>query len=111
MDEENLRPNDISIRQDLYRERRNKCTKLSKYSEEVNAALDDMSPINTCSSCKWHESEIVIFGTFLNLQFLCEKIKDIYADGTFKCCPKYLTVIIFELFYFTISIFLILRKG
>lgn len=95
MDEENLRPNYInSVNQALYRERRNKCAKLSKYREQVNIALDDIRPINT-SKAEYvlHVKDMCLELSFLEhsliSSFLCENIKKIYDDGTLKCCPKY----------------------
>ena len=33
----------------------------------------------------------VIFSSPTNLKFLCDDVSEIYADGTFKCYPKFFT--------------------
>jgi len=92
--EENLRTEDIiSVRQVLYRERRKRFPKLPKSREEVNTALENLKPILTNKGEDFvlindSVSGIVIFLTLVNLKFVCNDIKDIYADETFKCCPK-----------------------
>ena len=95
--EENLKPSDItSLRQALYRERRNKFPKLPSSIEEVSDVLNFLKPINTSKDedlllVNDADSRIVIFSSPTNLKFLCDDVSEIYADGTFKCCPKFFT--------------------
>ena len=92
--EENVRTGDIiSVRHALYRERRKRFPKLPEFREEVNTALENLRPTLTNKGEDFvlindSVSGIVIFGTLVNLKFVCNDIKDIYADQTFKCCPK-----------------------
>jgi hypothetical protein len=37
------------------------------------------------------DSRIMIFSSPTNLKFLCDDVSEIYADGTFKWCPKFFT--------------------
>jgi hypothetical protein len=39
--------------------------------------------------CNDSESGIILFGCEANLKFLCTVSEEIFADGTYKCCPKY----------------------
>ena len=95
--EENLKPSDItSLRQALYRERRKKFPKLPSSIEEVSDVLNFLKPINTSKDedlllVNDADSRIVIFSSPTNLKFLCDDVSEIYADGTFKCCPKFFT--------------------
>jgi hypothetical protein len=35
------------------------------------------------------DSHIIIFSCTSNLRVLCTQVKEIFIDGTFKCCPKF----------------------
>jgi hypothetical protein len=35
------------------------------------------------------DSNIIIFSCTSNLRVLCTQVKEIFIDGTFKCCPKF----------------------
>ena len=95
--EENLKPSDItSLCQALYRERRKKFPKLPSSIEEVSDVLNFLKPINTSKDedlllVNDADSRIVIFSSPTNLKFLCDDVPEIYADGTFKCYPKFFT--------------------
>jgi hypothetical protein len=88
--EENLKPSDItSLRQALYRERRNKFPKLPSSIEEVSDVLNFLKPINTSKDedlllVNDADSRTVIFSSPTNLKFLCGDVSEIYADGTYK---------------------------
>jgi hypothetical protein len=92
--EENLKPSDItSLRQALYRERQKQFPKLPS-SIEVSDVLNFLKPINTSKDedlllVNDADSRIVIFSSPTNLKFLCDDVPEIYADGTFKCYPKF----------------------
>ena len=30
-----------------------------------------------------------IFSTYLNMEYLCNSMSELFIDGTFKCCPRY----------------------
>ena len=97
MSEENVQPADLkSVRQALYRERWKKYPKIPKSREETIDALTMLSPILTSKGEDFllvndRETGIVIFSRPKNLKCLCNDVTEMYADGTFKCCPKFYT--------------------
>lgn len=94
--EESLQAPDLkSVRQAMYRERRKLQPKLPSSRIETIEALGSMQPILTSKEEQFllvndSESEIVIFSCTNNLQIL-SNVPEIYADGTFKCSPKFFT--------------------
>jgi hypothetical protein len=55
--------------------------------------LDDIGVVTSKDDhfvlCNDSESGIILFGCEANLKFLCTVSEEIFADGTYKCCPKY----------------------
>jgi hypothetical protein len=41
------------------------------------------------SKSRCRDSEIITISTYTNLQYLCNETKDIFMNGTFKCCPNH----------------------
>ena len=55
---------------------------LAQY-DTINSKKENMLLVND------RDSEIITISTYTNLQYLCNETKDIFMDGTFKCCPKH----------------------
>lgn len=93
MDEDNLQREDIKrVRQSVYRERRKLFPAQPKNREEFHNILENIGFITSKDEnfvlANDSESGIVILGCEANLKFLCSDV-EFFADGTFKCCPKY----------------------
>ena len=94
MDEENLEKKDINyVRQSMYRERRNLHPAQPKNKAEFHSILDDIGVVTNKDDdfvlCNDSQSGIILFGCEVTLIFLCTVSEEIFADGTYKCCPKY----------------------
>jgi hypothetical protein len=65
----------------------------SKYQAEFHSILDHIGAVaNKDDDFVMYndfESGIILFGCEANLKFLCTVSEEIFADGTYKCCPKY----------------------
>jgi hypothetical protein len=89
-----LKTNDLrNLAQSLFRERRKDLPKLPKNRGDVHNAFDVLD-LNTNKDERFmarnsRETGIVIFTCVTNLKCLSDQIKDIFIDGTFKCCPKF----------------------
>ena len=89
-----LETNDLrNLAQSLHRERRKDLPKLSKNRGDVHDALDVLD-LNTNKDERFmarnsRETGIGIFTCVTNLKCLSSQIKEIFIDGTFKCCPKF----------------------
>jgi hypothetical protein len=76
IDEESLEKKDLKyVRQSMY------------------SILDDIGVVANRDDdfvlCNDSESGIILFGCEANLKFICTVSEGIFADGTYKCCPKY----------------------
>jgi hypothetical protein len=94
MDEENLEKKDLKyVRQSMYRERRKLHPAQPKNQAEFHSILDDIGAVTNKDDdfVMYNDSEsgIILFGCEANLKFLCTVSEEIFADGTYKCCPKY----------------------
>ena len=66
----------------LYQKPDWKLDTLEQY-DTINSKKENMLLVND------RDSEIIIISTYTNLQYLCNESKDIFMDGTFKCCPNH----------------------
>jgi hypothetical protein len=78
----------------IYRERRKRHPTLPKSREDLHTTISSMT-IETSKSENFLQinnldNAIIIFTCCLNLECLCS-VDEIYIDGTFRCCPKFLT--------------------
>jgi hypothetical protein len=76
----------------IYRERR-ELPPLPKSKDEVHDAIDKDIKTNKDESFVLHndrETGIIIFSCTSNLRCPCNEVQEIFIDGTFKCCSKYL---------------------
>jgi hypothetical protein len=94
MDEENLEKKNLKyVRQSMYRERRKLHPTQPKNQAEFHSILDDIGVVTNKDDdfvlCNDSESGIILFGCEANLKFLCTVSEEIFADETYKCCPKY----------------------
>jgi hypothetical protein len=88
MDEEILEKKDLKyVRQSMYRERRKLHPAQPENQAEFHSILDDIGVVTNKDDDS--ESGIILFGCEANLKFLCTVSEEIFADGTYKCCPKY----------------------
>ena len=55
---------------------------LAQY-DTINSKKENMLLVND------RDSEIITISTYTNLQYLCNEAKDIFMNGTFKCCPNH----------------------
>lgn len=94
IEEDHLERKDLKcIRQSMYRERRKLYPAQPKSQQEFHEILDNVGVITNKDEdfvlVNDKESGIVILGCEANLKFLCSEADEVFADGTFKCCPKY----------------------
>jgi hypothetical protein len=84
IEEDNLQKSDITcVRQFMYRERRKLFPAQPKYREEFHEILEDIGMVNNK-----HEDFVLVNDSENGIIMLgCDV--EIFADGTFKCCPKY----------------------
>ena len=91
-EEQHLTDNDMkSLSLAIYRQSRKRHPTLPKCIIDVHEALSTMT-VNTSRSedmCLVNDvdSHIIIFFCTSNLRVLCTQVKEIFIDGTFKCCP------------------------
>ena len=77
----------------IYRQPRKRHPTLPKCIIDVHEALSTMSmTVKTSKSedmCLVNDvdSHIIILSCTSNLRVLCSQVKEIFIDGTFKCCP------------------------
>ena len=92
--EDNLEKNDLKcVPQSMYRERRKLYLAQLKNQHEFHNILHEIGVRTNREEdfvlCNDSESGIIILGCKANLHLLCLNSEEIFADGTFKCCPKY----------------------
>ena len=91
--EEALKPNDLkSISKSVYKIRRKTYPPLPKSREEVHQALSSMD-IQTNKGENFLQVNntaegLIVLTTYINLECLCS-VKELFMDGTFKCCPRF----------------------
>jgi hypothetical protein len=93
MEDDNLQKGNITcVRQSMYRERRKLFPAQPKNREEFHEILEDIGMVTNKHEdfvlINDSESGIIMLGCEQSLIFVCSDV-EIFADGTFKCCPKY----------------------
>ena len=77
----------------IYRQSRKRHPTLPKCIIDVHEALSTMTVKTSRSEdmCLVNDvdSHIIILSCTSNLRVLCTQVKEIFIDGTFKCCPKF----------------------
>ena len=77
----------------MYRERRKKLPTLPKNRKEVHDVVDQLETKTNKDEnfvlVNDRNAEIIIFSTYLNMEYLCNNMSELFIDGTFKCCPRF----------------------
>jgi hypothetical protein len=103
-----LTNNDLkSLSLAIYRQPRKRHPTLPKCIIDVHEALSTM----TVKTSKYEDmclvsdvdSHIIIFSCTSNLRVLCTLVKEIFIDGTFKCCPKFFEQLYLSTFLASVS--------
>jgi len=95
IDENFLHQDDLkNVSKAIYRERRKGHPTLPKSREDLHTTISNMT-IETSKSENFLQinnldNAIIIFTCCLNLECLCS-VNELFIDGTFRCCPKFLT--------------------
>ena len=93
-----LLPEDVSsVRRSVYRARRKTQPKLMKSREETHEYLTEYSLTSTNGEKMIYvndgSSGIIMFTTNSNMRYICQSDVEIFCDGTFKYCPRLLSII------------------